>query len=203
MPHKQAICGLLDARTREAERAGAVNVVRREPDGHLFGTLLDGEGFVAGLRGAGCEVRGRDCLVLGAGGAAAAIAFALADHGCRSLALANRTPAHAEALAARVRAAHPQVAVGTGIESAARYDLAVNATPLGMRASDPLPLDDDTLARCALVAECVLAPEQTALLARARQRGVATHGGLAMLRAQLPLMLEFIAGAPRNPNAAP
>jgi len=190
MPHKTAIVPLLDDVTPEARLVGAVNVIRRTVDARLVGTVLDGEGFVAGLRGAGHEVAGRRCLLVGAGGAAAAIAVALAQHGCAALAIVNRTPAKAAALAERVRRAVPGVAVGVGDDPAARWDVAVNATSLGMRPDDPLPMSDDVLRRTALVAECVLAPETTALLARAAALGCRVHGGVPMLAAQMDLMLR-------------
>jgi shikimate dehydrogenase len=192
MPHKTAIVPLLDELTPAAARVGAVNVVRRDPDGRLAGTVLDGEGFVAGLAAAGHRVNGAACLLAGAGGAAAAIAHALAAHGCASLTFVNRTPAKAEALARRVTAVHPRLAARLADAQGHRYDLAVNATSLGMRPDDPLPFADEVLDRTRLVAECVVAPETTVLLARARARGVAVHGGLAMLSAQMELMLRFM-----------
>ncbi|MBK7975493.1 MAG: hypothetical protein IPK07_20155 [Deltaproteobacteria bacterium] len=82
MPHKETIVPLLDGLTEEATLTRVVNVFRREADGRLVGTILDGEGFVAGLRGAGHEVRGARCLLVGAGGAATAIAFRLARERC-------------------------------------------------------------------------------------------------------------------------
>src|SRR6185369_11730440 len=101
MPHKVTVASLVDALTPEARQAGACNAIRRAPDGRLEGTTLDGEGFVAGLRAAGHEVRGRRVFMVGAGGAAAATAFALAKHGAGGLTIANRTRAKAEDLAAR------------------------------------------------------------------------------------------------------
>jgi len=92
MPHKAAIVPLLDELTPEARLVGAVNVVRRAADGRLIGTVLDSEGFVAGLRSAGHEVAGASYLLMGAGGAAAAIAFALAAHGCASLTIDQEPP---------------------------------------------------------------------------------------------------------------
>jgi shikimate dehydrogenase len=198
MPHKQSICALLDVLTPRAARVGAVNVVRRERDARLVGDVLDGEGFVAGLRAAGREVRARDCLLLGAGGAAAAFAFALAEHGCASLTIVNRTDARAASLAARVQTAFPALPVRLELGASGHFDLAVNATALGMRAGDALPIDEKVLSRCALVAECVLAPEWTPLLVAAQRSGAETHGGLAMLRAQLALMLAFVARAGRE-----
>jgi shikimate dehydrogenase len=192
MPHKIEIVGLIDELTPEARLVGAVNIIRRNPAGHLTGTVLDGEGFVGGLVGAGHRVRDAVCLLVGAGGAASAVAFALAKHGCAALHLANRTPAKAAALAARIRAAFPGVELTVGGAAPPRIDIAINGTSLGMQAGDALPLSIDVIDRSALVAECVLAPEMTRLLDVARQRGRAIHKGVAMLTAQLDLMLAFM-----------
>jgi shikimate dehydrogenase len=192
MPHKSAIVPLLDELTPEAALVGAVNVVRRGPDGRLVGTIMDGEGFVTGLRAAKHEVRGAACLLVGAGGAASAIAFALARHGCASLAIVNRTASRAADLAARVRAAFPATAVRVGDTPDARYDVAINATSLGMKIRDELPMSRDLVERAALVADCVVAPEMTGLLALAASRGRAFHTGVPMLEAQMSLVLEFM-----------
>ena len=190
MPHKVAIVGLLDELTADAQLVGAVNVIRRNADGRLAGTVFDGEGFVGGLRSAGHEIGGASCLLAGAGGAATAIAFALAREGCRSLAIMNRTASKAEALAARVRDAFPRVDVRAS-SPGGRYDIAINATSLGMKADDELPLSPDVLERATLVAECVVAPEMTRLLEVAREKGCAIHTGVPMLAAQIDLMLQF------------
>jgi shikimate dehydrogenase len=191
MPHKVAISPLLDELIPVAARVGAVNVLRREASGRLIGTILDGEGFVEGLTRAGHVVAGTRCLLAGAGGAAAAIAFALADHGIGALTVVNRNPDRALALVERVRRYRPDLEIAAVLPANAGFDIAINATPLGMRAADPLPLPEPVIANCALVAECVLAPETTALLRVARARGCAVHGGLAMLAAQIEPMLDF------------
>jgi len=192
MPHKSAIVPLLDELTPAAATVGAVNVVRRTPDGRLIGTVMDGEGFVAGLRAAGHEVRGAACLLVGAGGAASAIAFALVRGGCASLAIVNRTASRAAELAARVRSALPDAAVRVGDAADARYDLAINGTSLGMKVEDELPMSYDVLQRSTLIAECVIAPEMTELLKLAARSGRAIHTGVPMLEAQMNLMLEFM-----------
>ena len=192
MPHKSAIVPLLDELTPDAAMIGAVNVVRRTAEGRLVGTTLDGEGFVAGLRGGGHEVRGAACLLVGAGGAASAIAFALVRHGCASLTIVNRTASRAADLVARVRSAFPGAAVRAGEAGDARYDVAINGTPLGMRPGDDLPMSRDVVARSTLVAECVLAPEMTELLTLAGASGHAVHTGVAMLDAQMSLILDFM-----------
>src|SRR4029450_6773066 len=104
------------------------------------GNVLDGEGFVAGVGSAGRDGGGRSCLLVGAGGAASAIAFALATHGCGSLTIANRTSSKAASLCARVREACPQARVGIGDASEGAYDIVINATSLGMRPEDDLPV---------------------------------------------------------------
>jgi shikimate dehydrogenase len=192
MPHKTAIVSLLDELTPDARMVGAVNVVRRAPDGRLHGTILDGEGFVSGYEATGRRIDGRSVLLVGAGGAAAAIAFALAAHGCGVLTLTNRTAAKATALAARVAAAFPEVEIRFDDAAGRRYDLAVNATSLGMHDGDPLPMSDDLLRRAKTIAECVVTTEVTPLLARARDLGCAIHTGVPMLRSQMDLMLRFM-----------
>ena len=192
MPHKIEIAALIDELTPEAQVVGAVNVIRRDAAGRIAGTVLDGEGFVGGLLGAGHRVRDAACLLAGAGGAASAVAFALAKHGCAALHLANRTSAKAEALAMRVRRTFPNVTVTTGSDAAPTSDIAINATSLGMRADDALPFSIDVIDRSALVAECVIAPEMTRLLDVARRRGRAIHTGVAMLESQLDRMLAFM-----------
>lgn len=196
MPHRQAILPLLDALTPEARLVGAVNVVRREADGRLTGHVLDGEGFVGGLLRAGHAVRGKHCLLVGAGGAASAIAYALARHGCASLTLFNRTRAKAIALAQRLRPAFPNTLFRTDEAPDARYAVAINGTCLGMHPDDPLPLTDDQVRRSEVVAECVLAPERTALLERAESMGCLPHGGMRMLEAQMEAHLAWLGVLP-------
>jgi len=192
LPHKVAVVPLLDALEPDAAAVNACNVFRREHDGRLVGTNFDGEGFVAGLRAAGHEVRGTRVFLAGAGGAAAGIALALGRHGAVSLAIHNRTRSTAQALAARLSVAIPGVRVSVEGPSPHGCDLVVNATSLGMRPEDPAPLDVGGLEPGAVVAEAPIRPEPTRLLAEAAARGCRTHGGLPMLEAQLELMARFI-----------
>jgi shikimate dehydrogenase len=192
MPHKSAIVALLDELTPDARLVGAVNVVRRNADGRLIGTVLDGEGFIAGLRSAGHEIKNASCLLIGAGGAAAAIAFALARHGCASLTIKNRTASKAMSLASRVRQAVSGVPVQIADRELNSYDVLSNATSLGMKADDELPVPEAVIERSALVAECVVAPEITPLLQLAQGKGRPIHTGMPMLAAQIDLMLSFM-----------
>ncbi|MGH7893913.1 MAG: shikimate dehydrogenase family protein [Candidatus Binatia bacterium] len=192
MPHKSAVVGLLDDVMPEGRQVGACNVIRRDPAGRLVGTMFDGEGFVAGLRGAGHDVAGKRVFLAGAGGAASGIAFAMGKHGAAALTIHNRTAAKAQTLAARVRTAWPALSVAAGGPDPTGHDVVVNATSLGMRAGDPLPFDVAGLAPGMLAAEIVIHPTVTPLLAEAAKRGCALQHGEPMLAAQIDLMIDFM-----------
>ncbi len=194
MPHKSAIVPLLDEVTPEVHEAGACNVVRRTADGRLVGTLLDGEGFIAGLTAKGHTVAGKRVLLSGAGGAGRAIAFSLARHGARSITIANRTKSTAEKLAEAVHAAYPNCDCVAASDDAAVYDLAVNATSLGMKPGDALPLPISVLNPGVLVADIVVSSDRTAIIEAAESRGCEVHIGRHMLASQIEQMIDFMLG---------
>jgi len=192
IPHKIAILPLLDEVTDRGRRVGAVNFVRRDPDGRLVGDNVDGIGFATGLARHGVEVAGRRVVQAGAGGVGRAIAFALAEAGAASLGIANRDAAKAAALAAAVRAAFPGCDARPAAATARGADVAVNCTSLGMRDGDALPLDLDGIRPGAAVAEVVMTPATTPLLAEADRRGCRTVPGRVMLDEQMALVQAFL-----------
>jgi shikimate dehydrogenase len=192
VPHKTAIVNLCDEVSEQAQAIGAVNTVRREDDGRLVGEMLDGAGFVAGLRQGGVEPRERSVYLAGAGGAANAIAFALAQAGVSRLTVANRTRSKSEDLRQRLAKHYPAVPVEIGTPDPSGHDIVVNATSLGLREGDPLPLDVNGLSSSQIVAEIIMQPETTAVLAAAKERGCRTHPGRPMLTCQLELMAKFM-----------
>jgi shikimate dehydrogenase len=194
VPHKTAMPALCDALTDEAAQVGAVNVVRRMSDGRLLGGLLDGTGFVAGLREHGIEPAGLRVYLAGAGGAGSAIAFALAAAGVKSLTISNRNAERARELIARLARVHPALDFAPGSPDPAGHDLVVNGTSLGLRPDDPLPLDASRLHSPQIVAEIIMQPPETALMAAARARGCRVHPGLPMLTSQIALMAAFMRG---------
>ena len=139
-------------------------------------------------------VRGKRVWMTGAGGAAAEIGFALLRRGVAALTIHNRTAARAEALAARLRAAYPNRAVASGGLDPAGSDIVINATSLGLKSGDALPVDAALLTPAMLAAEVVMDPEITPFLAAAARIGCATHGGLPMLMEQIPILAEFVSG---------
>jgi shikimate dehydrogenase len=191
MPHKRTTVGLLDACSARVRVAGSCNAIVRRPDGTLFGDLFDGLGFVAGLVRNGFQVTGSRCLVVGAGGAGSAIAAALATAGAGELAIHDIVPDHTAALIARLHEHHPGVDASPGSNDPWGFDLVVNASFLGMTAQDSLPVDVSRLQPTSFVAEAVMQPDVTPLLAAARQRGCRTQPGIDMLFEQIPLYLEF------------
>lgn len=192
VPHKTTIGVLLDEITAAARTVGAVNIVRRDPDGRLFGDILDGRGFVAGLRLHGIEPTGKKILLAGAGGAANAIAFALAEAGATQLAVYNRSADKVRAMFARLAPVYPQVELVLGTRDPQGYDLVVNATSLGMASADPLPLDANLLNAEQTVAEIIMAPALTPLLAAAQAKGCRIQYGAPMLASQIELMADFM-----------
>ncbi len=192
IPHKEAILDRVDAVGPQAERVGAGNVIRRTDDGRLEAENFDGLGFVAGLEAAGRPPAGRDVLLVGAGGAGKAIAYALAEAGVRRLVVANRNAARAEALAAGVRAVFPAVDTAVGPPDPAGFDVVINATSLGLKPDDPLPLDPAAARAGTVVADIIMKPERTPLVEAAAARGLAVHLGRHMLDCQVPLLARFI-----------
>jgi shikimate dehydrogenase len=192
MPHKEAIVPLLDRTTRLASLVGAVNAIRREADGSLLGDNLDGRGFVQGLRDRDVDPSGMRALLVGAGGVGRAVAFALADAGVTDLRVANRTAASAARLAREVAAAFPACTTSAGAPDATGRDLVVNATSLGMRPDDALPVPAGSLTAQMVVADVVMAPGGTPLVRAGEAAGARTMPGEGMLGTQVPLVLALL-----------
>lgn len=190
VPHKFTAAKLADALTPRARSIAAANVLRRDASGGWLGDMCDGEGCVAGLRAAGCEPRGLKTLLVGAGGAGSAIAHALVDAGVASLALHDADPKRRDALAAKLRA-YGAVAPTVGSTDARGFDLAINATRMGMRPEDPLPLAAQGLLASTFVGDVVSRPAVPPLIETARARGCRTMTGADMFAAVCERMVEF------------
>ncbi len=183
MPHKEAALRAVDRVDATARRIGAVNTIVVADDGGLDGSNTDAFGFLQALHEGAPELdvaRGRAVLI-GAGGAAKAIAVALLDAGVSDLVVLNRTEARAHALA---EALESGITVGAWTERAAYLadaNLLVNSTTQGMQGQPALDLALDDLAADAVIMDAVYTPLTTPLLAAARARGNAIVDGLGML----------------------
>ena len=183
VPHKEAALDSLDTLSGTARRIGAVNTVTVGADGTLAGDNTDAFGFIENLR-AGApawSASARPAVMIGAGGAARAVAVALIDAGVPELRVVNRTLARAKALVADLRGPLTAVAWADRNAAADGAALLINATTLGMTDAPPLDLDLGALAPGAVVNDIVYTPLETPLLAAARRAGHPVVDGLGML----------------------
>lgn len=189
VPHKEAFAALCDRLSSVAARVGAVNTFWTSPEGALVGDNTDVGGFARAVRALlGAEPLDLTIAVLGAGGAAAAALAAMERWpGCR-VRVWSRTGPRADALAARFAPiARSERTVAGCVRGAA---LVVNATPLGLRVDDPLPVAPERLRRGSAVLDLVYHPEETAWVRRGRAAGLRASDGLTMLLEQGALAFE-------------
>ncbi len=189
VPHKQAVIPHLADQTDAARAIGAVNTIWVEEDGTLHGDNTDAYGFLAALHEVDFAIQGSHAAILGAGGSARAVAYALGSAKAERVGLWNRTPERAEAIARDMSALFPQ----TRYEAHRLPDdlhlirepthLIVNCTPVGMWPhTDACPWPEDLpFPRQCLVMDLIYRPEETRLLARAREAGCTTLNGISML----------------------
>ncbi len=190
VPHKQAILPLLDEISDTANRIGAVNTVVND-NGRLVGDNTDADGFLSPLLArTQFQPTAAECLLIGAGGAARAVAFALADAGAGRITIANRTAETAQDLVAELRSetSLPSATACT-LEAVAgtRYpsvQLVVQCTSLGLSGHLPPCPDWESLPRDAVITDLVYGPQPTPFLQAASAHGLATHDGIWMLLGQ-------------------
>lgn len=196
VPHKTAVLPLLNEVLPEARAIGAVNTVRIDK-GRLTGTNTDGAGFLLSLtHDLALAPAGKSVLLLGAGGAARAIAYALLGAGVERLAIANRTLRRAEALVTDCRTRFPGMAVDAvaleGVPGSAP-DLLVNSTSVGMGdGASPVALEAVGVREA--VIDIVYHPLETPLLAAAKAQGLRCTNGIGMLLYQGAAAFQFWSG---------
>ena len=195
IPHKVPVMAVLDRSSDLARLAGAVNAIRRHVDGSLEGGLFDGEGFVSSLDYFGIPYAGKKVLMVGAGGAAAAMAASLvqprATGRAAEVALFDPTPGKAADVAARLQLADGARVVAVASSDPAGFDLVVNASPLGLHLADPLPCDVERLDPGTALVDIVMKNYPTPVLRAARARGLHAEPGFEMLIQQAHLYMDF------------
>ena len=191
VPHKFVAYRHCGSATERAHLLGSVQILRRNADRTWHGDHLDGEGFVVGIRAAGARPKGQRALLVGAGGAGSAIALALLESGVEQLAIHDSDVARRDALLAKLQPRFgEEVTIGSADPTG--YSLIVNATPRGMRAGDPLPIDVVKLEPDMFVADVVTAPGMTPLIEAARAAGCTTQVGAGMFEGVNELMVRFL-----------
>ncbi|WP_299429256.1 shikimate dehydrogenase [uncultured Meiothermus sp.] len=194
IPHKESVLAYLDELAPEASAIGAVNTIVCE-GARLTGYNTDALGFISGLDEAGISYRNKKALVLGAGGAARAIAYALKEEGAR-VAIYNRTIERARELceAFGLHLVSPPL-LDTAVRSC---DLLINTTSVGLKDPHTSPLPEGLLPREGAVVDIIYNPAITQLMRAAQSAGLLTLGGLPMLVWQGALALELWTGVKPN-----
>ena len=198
VPHKQKVLPYLDELSEEARLIGAVNTIEIR-DGRLIGHNTDGRGFLRSLReDAGFNPKDKSFLFIGSGGAARAVGFSLALGGAKKIAFHDVDTLKASSLAQDIR---QKTGTGAGAisadqlaASAEEADCLINATPLGLKRSDPLPIAKALVMKKHLVCDLVYNPPETALLKVAKARGAKRFSGLGMLLFQGVIAFEIWTG---------
>jgi shikimate dehydrogenase len=191
IPHKTAAAELVDRCSKGGATANAVNAIRRNDRGELEGDLFDGVGFVKSMDRYALEYRGKAALLIGAGGAASAIATALAESGVSKIAVFDPETFRAHQLA---RSIEDRYGVETAVQEdndPAGFDIVINASPLGLKATDPLPVPADRLDPHAQVCDILMKNQPTPLLQAAISRGNVVLPGFDMLILQSPLFFDY------------
>jgi shikimate dehydrogenase len=198
MPHKRAMIPLVDELDEEARISGAVNTVVIEASG-LRGFNTDGGGMVMACKEAGIDLSGKSVLLLGAGGTAAAIAVAFGKAGVGELHIANRSVEHAAYLRDKLHGTGMKGLVVHPLDTLPDAEIVINATPLGMKEGDLLPVPPAYVREGRGFCDVVYRPgTETPLVHLARERGVPVVAGDRMLLYQGVLAQKLWTG--REPN---
>lgn len=198
IPHKVAVMDYVSDPGKVGEVIGAMNTIACETGGPLIGTNTDAGGFLAPLQAIGWK--GKSACIIGAGGAARAILYALDAIGVTDIVIMARDVAKGQALLDRAGVKGRVIGMDAPLPAT---DLLVNSSPLGMAGKPPLEVDLSPLPSHSVVYDIVYAPLDTPLLLAARARGFATVDGLEMLIGQAALAFDifFDAEPPREHDA--
>ncbi|MEY9972565.1 shikimate dehydrogenase [Lysinibacillus sp. RC46] len=202
IPHKTAIIPYLDELDELAKKMGAVNTVVRTKEGKLKGYNTDGVGFVRSLEEAvGKSHKDKPVLLIGAGGAARGIAFAMQQQGFTNLTIANRTVANAQAIVDEMGVGHA-ISLAEAEESLADFGILVQMTSAGLATGNfSMPFSLERLAKGAIVADIVYNPLMTPFLKAAEEKGATVVTGLGMFVHQGAIAFEHWLGEYPNTNS--
>ena len=191
VPHKfdcQALCTTSSPR---AEFLGAVNTIRRNTDGSWHGDMFDGLAYVKAIESKGFNLKNKKALLVGAGGAGSAIAHSLVLAGVNELAIHDENSERRESLIHRLNSLKQSRVYG-GSSNPTGFDVAINATPVGMREIDPSPIDAHAITPTMFIGCVITAPAITPLIATARSKGCSTTTGADMFVQVRELMVQFL-----------
>lgn len=195
VPHKIACVEHCTSLSSRAQKLGVVNVMRRDGNGGWHGDNFDGPGFVQGLKNSRHGIAGKRAFMAGAGGAGSSIAVSMLDNALESITIFDRKLDVAEALVNRLLKYYPaRVTLVKEQPDLSGFAIVINATSMGLRDNDPLPMDLATLRGGTVVADVITKPAVTAFMIEAQKRGAISHSGTEMLDGQLELLYRFVTG---------
>jgi len=191
VPHKFDCHAFCTTSSPRAEFLGAVNTIRRNADGRWHGDMFDGLGYVKAIESKGFDLKGKKALLVGAGGAGSAVAHSLVLAGVNELAIHDESTERRESLIKRLNSLNMgRVYSGSGDPTG--VDVAINATPLGMREGDQSPIDVSAITPQMFIGCVITAPAVSPLIAAARSKGCPTVTGADMFAQVRELMVQFL-----------
>jgi shikimate dehydrogenase len=191
IPYKGLIAQYIDHPSPQVAALGAANVLRRTKERAIEGDFVDGKGFLRALGGKKVSIKAKHIFIIGCGGAGRAVAWAALEAGAVRVSLLNRHQEKAEDLRGRLSPHFPGQDIEVVSVPPAQFDIVFNATPLGMRGTDPLPMPIDKIPAGAVVTDAVTAPPVTPFLQGAREHGHRIQTGGEMVIGQFPLIAEY------------
>ncbi len=194
VPHKFAYFDLCATTSERGAFLKSINTLRRNPDGSWHGDMFDGQAYVQALALKGCHLANKQALLVGAGGAGSAIAYALVTGGVRELAIHDPDTLRRDSLVQRLTALG-RCTVRVGNSDPTGFDIAINATPVGMKAGDPHPIDATKFTPAMFIGCVITAPAVPPMVAAARAVGCHTLTGTEMFAQVKDLMVAFLRGA--------
>jgi shikimate dehydrogenase len=191
IPYKQAACAFAAALGEQARIVGAINALARRPDGAWVGEVFDGLGCVEAFRWRGRSFKDQRVMLIGAGGAGRAIAFAVAHQAPRAMRIFDIDADRAMRLVEGIAKFNPGIDVRFGEPSVENIDILLNASPVGMLADAGMPIDVAAIPSGVIVFDAIVKPEQTKLLTLAEACGCPTIRGREMMRGQISKVVDF------------
>jgi shikimate dehydrogenase len=191
IPYKALITQYINRPSPQVLALGAANVLRRTKEREIEGDMVDGKGFLRALWEKEVSVKSKHIFIIGCGGAGSAVAWDALEAGAARVSLLDENHEKAQDLLGRLVPHYPGQAIEVVSAPPARFDIVLNATPLGMRATDPLPMPIHKIPAGAVVTDAVTAPPVTPFLQGARKSGHVIQSGREMVFGQFPLIAEY------------
>jgi shikimate dehydrogenase len=191
IPYKALITKYIDRPSPQVSALGAANVLRRTKEREIAGDMVDGKGFLRALREKKVSVKTKHLFIIGCGGAGSAVAWDALETGAAKVSLLDENHEKAQDLLARLVHHFPGQNIEVVSVPPTRFDIVLNATPIGMRVTDPLPMPIHTIPAGAIVTDAVTAPPVTPFLQGARENGHIIQSGREMVFGQVPLIAEY------------